>query len=40
MNHDWHFEPDDDECDDCGEVTCICEDPYTPDTIAELLGEE
>jgi len=40
MNPDWNFEPNDDECEYCEEQVCICEDPYVPDTIAELLGEE
>lgn len=41
MNPDWNFEPDD-ECDNCGEMetACICEDPYTPDTLKEFYGEE
>jgi hypothetical protein len=40
MNPDWNFEPDDDECEECEEVTCICEDPYEPDTLKDYLGEE
>lgn len=41
MNHDWHFEPKE-ECEYCGETesACICEDPYQPDTLKELYGEE
>lgn len=42
MKHDWNFEPDDNECDDCLELErdCICEDPFAPDTLKELWGDE
>ena len=42
MNHDWNFEPDDDECETCGSEgldECICGDTHEPDTIDEYLGE-
>lgn len=38
MTHDWHFEPDDDDCDTCGELgkdECECSDRHEPDTIEE-----
>jgi hypothetical protein len=43
MAHDWHFEPEDNECLICaneGREECECSDTHEPDTIAEYLGEE
>lgn len=38
MTHDWHFEPNDDDCDTCGELgkdECECSDRHEPDIIEE-----